>query len=181
MVRLWLVLVRFGIAWCPRWAVLTKSNRVRYIVDTSTHSFGANEHVGTKEARFSPCRGGVTPMPHWVGKKWSARYCGHLYSLLWCEWTRWHQRGQVFTLWREGPPMGWQKMVGAILWTPPLTLLACLNLSTPTGLVFHLVEKGDEGNLNGHVTWMRMRASMGLIRFPEVERNANGHLNESAS
>ena len=39
--------------------------------------------------------------------KLSARYCGHLYSLLWREWTCWHQRGQVFTVLREGSLMHW--------------------------------------------------------------------------
>jgi hypothetical protein len=31
-----------------------------------------------------------------------ALYCGHLYSLFLRKWTHWHQRGQVFTVWREG-------------------------------------------------------------------------------
>jgi hypothetical protein len=52
--------------------------------------------------------------------------------------------------------MGWQKMEGAILWTPLLTPLVQMNMFTPTGLVFHLVEKGVERNLNGHFRILRV-------------------------
>jgi len=65
--------------------------------------------------------------------KMRALYCGHLYSLFLCKWTRWHQRGQVSTMWREG-----QKELEGLLSSLKGDLVGC-----PVGSLFLMGSRGQ--------------------------------------